>query len=162
MCSQATLSTPRKIYYKWKNVAYCFLCGSTSNPDRFTNINSACGKRKALAEKIKNVLGIDIEETTSHLPICRVCERKVNNFTAFKTSAMSVIEGIREKTTSKRCLNFSPAKAGKRINVGESDDNVPASDSDDDIPIVLDSEEISLVSFRFHYHCKKSLSFFKN
>ena len=53
MCSQATLSTPRKIYYKWKNVAYCFLCGSTSNPDRFTNINSACGKRKALAEKLK-------------------------------------------------------------------------------------------------------------
>ena len=120
------------------------------------------GKEKPWLKKIKNVLGIDIEETTSHLPICRVCERKVNNFTAFKTSAMSVIEGIREKTTSKRCLNFSPAQAGKRINVGESDDNVPASDSDDDVPIVLDSEEISLVSFRFHYHCKKSLSFFKN
>ena len=35
ICSQTTPSTPKKIYYKWKNVVYCCLCGSTSNADRF-------------------------------------------------------------------------------------------------------------------------------
>ena len=138
-------TTPRKNYSKWKNVAYCCLCGSTSNSDRFTNINSACGKRKALRKKIQNVVGIDLEETTSHLPICRVCERKINNFTAFKASAMKVLEGIRETTTSKRCLIFSPAKSRKRVNVDGSEDNLSTSGcSDDDNSTVLDSEEVGL------------------
>lgn len=117
-------TTPRKEYFTWKNVDYCCLCGTTNHKDRFTNIFSVPGQRKSLPQQIENVLGIKITCTGASLRICRNCELKINNFSKYKTSATSVLLGLKEKVTSKRCLNFSPQKTGKRANVVTDPDDL--------------------------------------
>ena len=108
--SQTTL---RKENFTWKQVDYCCLCETTNHPDRFTNIFSVPGQRKGLPQQIKNVLGIEIT-TGAPLRICRSCELKINNLSKYKTSATSVLIGLKEKVSSKRCLTFSPQKRAER------------------------------------------------
>ena len=142
-------TTPRKEYFTWKNVDYCCLCETTSHADRFTNIFSVPGKRKALPQQIENVLGIKITLGES-LRICRNCELKINNFSKFKTSATSVLLGLKEKVSSKRCLTFSPQKEGKRANVhpsGSADEN--EDESIDQVPPPLLHSEVCTVKVIF-------------
>lgn len=103
MCSSKNMSssqtTPQKEYFKWKNVDYCCLCETTNCPDQFTNIFSVPGQRKALPQQIEYVLGIKIATGVS-LRICRSCELKINSLSKFKTSAMAILEGLKEKASS--------------------------------------------------------------
>ena len=115
--------TPRKEYFEWKNVDHCCLCGSSNNSDRFTNIFSVVGKRKDLASKIKVALNVNVCCGEGSLKICRICERKLNSFNDFISTSKSVLESVRERGTSKRCLNFSPQVSGKRANICDSDEN---------------------------------------
>ena len=120
--ASASKDTPKKEYVKWKNVDYCCLRGSTNNPDKFTNVFSAPGKRKKLVFKIKVTLSVNICGEGS-LWICRVCERKLNNFTDFVHTSKPILESVKERASSKRCLNFSPVDNRKRADVGDSDEN---------------------------------------
>ena len=99
--ASAFKDTPRKEYVKWKNVDYCCLCGSTKNPNKFTNVFSAPGKRKKIAFKIKVTLNVNICGEGS-LRICRVCERKLNNFTDFVHRPKPILESVIERASSKR------------------------------------------------------------
>ena len=136
---KSSQTTPRKEYFTWKNVDYCCLCGTTNHRDRFINIFSVPGQRKSLPQQIENVLGMRIS-TGSPLRICRNCELKINNFSKFKSSATSVLLGLKEKVTSKRCLNFSPQKVGKRANVDPSDSSDQNESNDHASPSALYSE----------------------
>ena len=59
MCSKEV--TPRKKYYKG-SINICSLCGQDKFLDKFTDIFSAVGRRKWIAETIENVLGIRYED----------------------------------------------------------------------------------------------------
>ena len=140
-------TTPRKENFTWKQVDYCCLCETTNHPDRFTNIFSVHGQRKGLPQQIKNVLGIEIT-TGAPLQFYRSCELKINNFSKYKTSATStVLIGLKEKVSSKRCLTFSPQKPGKRANINPSGSD----DEDETIDHVaspaLSSEVCTVKSF---------------
>ena len=117
--ANASKGTPRKEYVKWKNVDYCCLCGSTNNPIKFTNVCSVPGKQKKLASKIKVTLSVDTGCEGS-LKICSACERKLNNFTDFIHTSKPVLESVRERASSKRCLNFSPVDNRKRVNISDT------------------------------------------
>jgi hypothetical protein len=143
-------TTPRKEYFTWKSVDYCCLCETTNYPDRFTNIFSVPGQRKTLPQQIESVLGIEITAGRGvSLLICRSCELKINNFSKYKTSATSVILGLKEKVSSKRCLTFSPLKAGKIANVDPSgtDDENEDESIDQVAPPALYSEVCTVKNF---------------
>jgi hypothetical protein len=143
-------TTPRKEYFTWKSVHYCCLCETTNHPDRFTNIFSVPGQRKTLPQQIESVLGIEITAGRGvSLLICRSCELKINNFSKYKTSATSVILGLKEKVSSKRCLTFSPLKAGKIANVDPSgtDDENEDESMDQVAPPALYSEVCTVKNF---------------
>jgi hypothetical protein len=99
-----------------------------------------------LPQQIKNVLGIEIT-TGAPLRICRSCELKINNFSKYKISATSVLIGLKEKVSSKRCLTFSPQKRGKRANIN------PSGSDDEDETIAspaLSSEVCTVKSYFFN------------
>ena len=102
---------------------FCCLSGGSNNSDRFTNVFSVAGKRKDLASKIKVALNVNVGCGEGSLRICRVCERKLNNFSHFISTSRSVLDSVREKGSSKQCLNFSPADSGKRAHICDSDEN---------------------------------------
>ena len=139
-------TTPRKENFTWKQVDYCCLCETTNHPDRFTNIFSVPGQRKGLPQQIKNVLGIEIT-TGAPLRICRSCELKINNFSKYKTSATSVLLGLKEKVSSKRCLTFSPQKPGKRANINPSGSDDEDETIDHVASPVLSSEVCTVKSY---------------
>ena len=116
--------TPRKHYYKWKNVSFCCVCGDDKSSSRFTKIFSTVGKEKRLSEQIYSLTTLKLEESDNNaqfLKVCRSCEGKLIKSNKFKNSAVATLESIRDKASSKRCLTFSPAKSGpetsKRMNV---------------------------------------------
>ena len=145
-------STPRKEYFTWKNVDYCCLCETSDNSDRFTNIFSVPGQRKALPQKIKNLLGTKMTTglTGASLRICRSCELRINNFSKYKTSASSVLMSLKEIVTSKRCLKFLLQKERKRANVdfsssgGENED-----ESADHAPLPALQSEVGMPKLNF-------------
>ena len=115
--------TPRKEYYRWKNVNFCCVCGDDKAGNRYTKIFSAIGKEKKLSVQIYSLTGIKVEhfeENAQSLKVCRTCEGKLTKSNQFKSSAISILKTIRERATAKRCLNFSPCKttaqASKRTN----------------------------------------------
>ncbi len=115
--------TPRKEYYRWKNVNLCCVCGDDKAGNRYTKIFSSVGKEKKLSEQIFSLTGIKVEhfeENAQLLKVWGVCEGKLTKSNQFKSSAIGTLETIREKATAKRCLNFSPCKtttqASKRTN----------------------------------------------
>ena len=115
--------TPRKEYYRWKNVNFCCVCGDNKAGNRYTKIFSTVGKEKKLSVQIYSLTGIKVEhfeENAQSLKVCRTCEGKLTKSNQFKSSAISTLENIRERATAKRCLNFSPCKttaqASKRTN----------------------------------------------
>ena len=140
----ATLQlTPRKEYYRWKNVNFCCVCGDDKSPSRFTKVFSTVGRQKKLSKLICSLTKFELEESDSNagsLKICRSCEGKLTKSADFQTCAIATLQSIREKASSKRCLNFSPSKSGpqseKRINVETSsehqteEDQVAAIDMD--------------------------------
>ena len=105
--------TPRKEYYRWKNVNFCCVCGDDKAGNRYTKIFSTIGKEKELSAQIYSLTGIKVEqheENAQSLKVCRTCEGKLTKSNQFKSSATSTLETIRERATAKRCLNFSPCK----------------------------------------------------
>jgi hypothetical protein len=123
----ATLQiTPRdrKEYYRWKNVNFCCVCGDDKSPSRLTKVFSAIGKEKKLSDLICSLTTFELDESDSSagsLKVCRSCEGKLTKSADFQTCAITTLQSIREKASSKRCLTFSPSKSGsgteKRINV---------------------------------------------
>ncbi len=122
--------TPRKEYYRWKSVNFCCVCGDDKSPSRFTKVFSAVGRQKKLSELICSLTHFELEESDSNagsLKVCRSCEGKLTKSAAFQTCAITTLQSIREKASSKRCLTFSPSKSAsqteKRINVETLSDN---------------------------------------
>lgn len=106
--------TPRKEYYRWKNVNFCCVCGDDKAGNRYTKVFSTVGEEKKLSVQIYSLTGIKVEhfdENAQSLKVCRTCEGKLTKSNQFKSSATSTLETIRERATAKRCLNFSPCKA---------------------------------------------------
>ena len=119
-------NTPRKYYYRWKNVNFCSVCGDDKSSSRYTKIFSTVGKEKRLSEQIYSLTNFKLQESDSNaqsLKICRSCEGKLVKSNDFKSCAVATLESIQEQATSKRCLTFSPSKSGsqteKRVNIEE-------------------------------------------
>ena len=115
--------TPRKQYYRWKNVNFCCVCGDDKASNRYTKIFSTIGKEKKLSVQIYSLTGIKVEhfeENAQSLKVYRACKGKLTKSNQFKSSAISALETVRERATAKRCVNFSPCKtttqASKRTN----------------------------------------------
>ncbi len=105
-------ATPRKKYYKGA-INICCLCGQDKFSDKFTDIFSAVGRRKRIAEAIENVLGIRYEDIEGRpTKVCRSCQSKLDGFDKFKRMALEINKNITGQVTSKRCLVFSPNKSG--------------------------------------------------
>jgi hypothetical protein len=102
-----------------------------------------------LPQQIKNVLGIEIT-TGAPLRICRSCELKINNFSKYKTSATSVLIGLKEKVSSKRCLTFSTQKPGKRANINPSGSDDEDETIDHVVSPALSSEVCTVKSYFFN------------
>ena len=133
--------TPRKEYYKWKNVNHCCVCGDDKSGSRFTKIFSTIGKEKKLSEQIYSLTSLNIQESDNnaqYLKVCRSCEGKLVKAYEFKGCALSTLEAIREKASSKRCLNFSPDKnddqTGKKVN-SEAEQTNTSTYSIDDVQV---------------------------
>ncbi|CAB4039107.1 PREDICTED: uncharacterized protein LOC107326879 [Paramuricea clavata] len=137
----STQLTPLKEYYKWKNGNFCCVCGDDKSGSRFTKIFSTAGKEKGLSEQIYSLTSIYLGESDGNaqsLKICRSCEGKLIKSHEFKSCAVATLESNREKTSSKRCLNFSPVKSdpptGKRVNV-EAELTTTNTESIDDVEV---------------------------
>ncbi len=81
---------------------------SSRFPEKFTDIFSAVGIRKQIAETIHNILSIAYEDIDGQpTKVCRSCQGKLDGFAKFKTKAMEINNTVIRQVTSKRCLLFS-------------------------------------------------------
>lgn len=110
--------TPKKVY-KSANAPYntCRLCRSVGDVKYLKNLyNKANLQLLASAEMLYGEI-LPCDDVLPRL-ICRPCERRLNNFTKFKTL---VCESQTSFVRTKRCSNISPstpttaAKSSKRI-----------------------------------------------
>ncbi|CAB4036141.1 PREDICTED: uncharacterized protein LOC107326879, partial [Paramuricea clavata] len=92
----ATLQlTPRKEYYRWKNVNFCCVCGDDKSSSSFTKVFSAIGKEKKLSELIGSLTKFELEESDSSagsLKVCRSCERKLTKSADFQTCVITTLQ----------------------------------------------------------------------
>ena len=82
------------------------------------------GKQKKLSELICSLTNFELTESDSNagsLNVCQSCEGKLAKSADFQTSAITMLQSIREKASSERCFTFSPSKSEsqgkKRVNV---------------------------------------------
>ena len=84
--------TPRKEYYRCKNVNFCCVCGDDKSPSRFTKLFSTVGKQKKLSKLIYSLTNFELEESDNNaecLKVCRSCERKLEKSADFQTCAIA-------------------------------------------------------------------------
>ena len=156
--------TPRKEYYRWKNVNFCCVCGDDKSPSRFTKLFSTVGKQKKLSKLIYSLTNFELEESDNNaecLKVCRSCERKLEKSADFQTCAIATLQSVREKASSKRCLTFSPSKSGpqteKRISAETSMENQTEEDQ-----VSIDTDSVHDIEYEKYYNLTLFVQFHNN
>jgi hypothetical protein len=104
--------TPHKSHYSGNKNIFC-LCGNDKHIGKFTDMFSNVGKGKPLPESIQDVLGLEFEDIEEQpTKVCRSCQIKLEGFSKFKSSALTVRKSILGQVTLKRCLVFSLSESG--------------------------------------------------
>ena len=96
----------------------CRLCGDAKDYARSTLIFGKVGRKKKLAELIKNTLGIVInEEEALSSKVCRKCQDLLKKSDDFKTMELNIQETTLSEGPTKRCfkspLSAEPGKRGR-------------------------------------------------
>ncbi len=133
----ASKGTPKKIYKKFFGSTICRLCKSVTEPKHSKNLFKDLNRD--ILRSAESIYGEDFQRDSAlpHL-ICRPCERRVNNFIAFKNIICETQRSLREDIRTKRCIELLPSvpkPPSKVLAAGSSrcrsiDFNVAGSESD--------------------------------
>ena len=94
--------TPKKHYFRTAT-NICRLCADDTDCARSTSIFGEPGKKKKIAELIKNTLGIVLNDEDLSWKVCRKYENSLKKFDGFKTMALNTQAMIISESFTKRC-----------------------------------------------------------
>ena len=108
--------TPKKHYFRTApNI--CRLCADDKDYARSTSIFGEAGKKKNIAELIKNTLSIVLNDEDLSWKVCRKCEKSLKKFDDFKTMALNTQAMMISESFTKRCskspLSVEPGKKSR-------------------------------------------------
>ena len=94
----------------------CRLCSDVKDYARSTYIFGKVGKKKRIAELIKNTMGITInEKEVLSSKVCRKCQDLLKMFDDFRTIVLDAQATIISEGSTKICFKSPlPAEPGKR------------------------------------------------
>ena len=109
----ASKGTPKKLYQKQSGATItsrCRLCNCVANPQYSKNLFR--DSNRVILRSTEAIFGGKWTQD-SNLPhlICRPCERRLNNFSQFKSVITETQRLLQQDVRSKRCVELSPSVA---------------------------------------------------